>query len=56
MALAEEIGHFSPPGTLNDEAKLRHDAGSYRYLCCVGGHIIFTHRPIGVVVHAIRPA
>jgi hypothetical protein len=50
---SEERYHFHPPVTLDDEAKLRRDAGSYRYLCSLGGHAMFTHKPIGVVLHAI---
>lgn len=49
----EEIRHFCPPGTFADEAKLRHSAGSYHYLCSIGGHVTFTHQPIGTVLHVI---
>jgi hypothetical protein len=50
----EEINYFCPPGNLNDEYKLRHDAGTYRFLCSVGGHIVFTHHPVGIVLHVVR--
>lgn len=50
----EEVQHFQPPGNLDDEARLSHDAGSYKYLCGVGGHVVFTHAPIGTVLHIIR--
>jgi hypothetical protein len=38
------------------EAKLHHDAGSYNYLCSVGGLDVFTHRPLGAVLHTIAHA
>jgi len=34
-------------------AQLSHIAGSYRYQCRVGGCTIFTHRPVGEVLHVI---
>lgn len=50
----EEINYFNPPNALNDEARLRHNAGSYRYICSVNGHAIFTHKPVGTVLHVVR--
>lgn len=49
----EEIRHFRPPGTFDDEARLRHRAGSYHYLCSIGGYVTFTHFPVGIVLHVI---
>lgn len=51
---SEEIRHFCPPGRRYDETALRRAAGSYRYLCALGGHTVFTHHPIGVVLHVVR--
>ena len=53
-ALSEEIRHFHPPMTLDDEARLRRAAGSFTHLCSLGGHAVFTHAPIGGVLHVIR--
>lgn len=50
----DHTNYFRPPATLDDEAKLRHDAGSYKFLCSVGGHIMFSHRPVGTVVYVVR--
>lgn len=35
------------------EQRIRHDAGSYNFLCSVGGLTMFTHTPIGRVIHAV---
>lgn len=53
MDIGKETRYFRPPSTLDDEARLRHQAGSYNYLCRVGGNLIFSHRPIGTVLHVI---
>lgn len=50
----DERRYFSPPATLDDEARLNREAGSYRYLCALGGHALFTHRPVGTVLHVVR--
>lgn len=52
-AQPEERRHFHPPVTLDDEIRLRHRAGSYRYLCSLGGRVMFTHVPVGIVLHVI---
>jgi hypothetical protein len=34
-------------------AQLSHIAGSYRYQCRLGNQTMFTHHPVGVVLHVI---
>lgn len=38
---------------LNITAQLSQIAGSYRYQCRVGGQKVFTHSPMGTVLHVI---
>lgn len=49
----EEIRTFVHQEIAGIEYDLRHNAGSYNYLCSVGGLTMFTHRPLGSVLHAI---
>jgi hypothetical protein len=35
------------------EQDVRDRAGSYNYLCNVGGVTMFTHRPMGAIIHSI---
>lgn len=53
MAQNEETRYFHPPVTLDDEARLCRQAGSYTYLCSLGGHVVFTHAPVGGVLHVL---
>lgn len=50
----EEIRNFVHQEMAGIEYQLRHNAGSYNYLCSVGGLTLFTHRPVGAVIHAIE--
>jgi hypothetical protein len=34
---------------MNDEV-MRHQAGSYRFLCFVDGDLVFTHTPYGRII------
>lgn len=36
------------------EDQVAHNAGSYGYLCCVGGSPVFAHTPVGPVIRTIR--
>lgn len=36
------------------EYQIAHEAGSYRYLCLVGGSPTFAHTPVGPVVRVLR--
>lgn len=49
----EEIRNFVYQVLAGIEDQVRHDAGSYNYLCNIGGLTMFTHRPLGAVIHAI---
>lgn len=49
----EEIRNFVHEELAEIEYRVRHNAGSYNYLCSVGGVTMFTHQPIGQVIHAI---
>jgi hypothetical protein len=49
----EEIRNFVHQELADIEHKIRHQAGSYNYLCSVGGMTVFSHRPIGSVLHTI---
>jgi hypothetical protein len=49
----EEIRGFIHQEMASIEQQVRHQAGSYNYLCCVGGLTMFTHHPVGAVIHAI---
>jgi len=35
------------------EARVAHAAGSYNYLCLIGGMPCFTHTPVGAVLRTI---
>ncbi|ABE67830.1 hypothetical protein SEA_YASSIFIED_75 [Mycobacterium phage Yassified] len=37
------------------EYEIAHNAGSYRYLCALGGVTFFSHTPVGTVVRSIPP-
>lgn len=49
----EEIRQFVHQEMAGIEYQVRHQAGSYNYLCSVGGLTMFTHSPVGAVLHAI---
>lgn len=49
----EEIRSFVHQELAGIESQVAHNAGSYNYLCSVGGLVMFTHRPLGAVIHAI---
>lgn len=49
----EEIRHFIYSEMVRIEADIAHHAGSYNYLCLVGGSPCFTHHPTGAVLRAI---
>lgn len=49
----EEIRNFVHEEMAEMYAQVAHEAGSYNYLCCVGGLTVFTHRPMGAVLYAI---
>lgn len=49
----EEIRNFVHQELAGIEDQVRHDAGSYNYLCSVGGSTIFAHHPVGSVIHTI---
>lgn len=49
----EEIHHFVHQELAGIEQDVRDHAGSYNYLCSVGGLTMFTHRPVGAVLRAI---
>lgn len=49
----EEIREFVHQEMAIIETKVRHDAGSYNYLCSVNGLTVFSHHPVGAVIHAI---
>lgn len=37
------------------ERMITHNAGSYPYLCLLGGSPVFTHQPVGGVLRYIPP-
>ncbi len=49
----EEIRNVVHQELASIEKQIRHHAGSYNFLCNVGGVTMFTHRPIGAVLHSI---
>lgn len=49
----EEIRQFIHAEMVRIESDIAHHAGSYNYLCLVGGSPCFTHRPTGAVLRAI---
>lgn len=49
----DEIRQFIYEEMADIEHRIRNQAGSYNYLCNVGGLTMFTHRPVGAVIHAI---
>lgn len=36
------------------EYRMAHEAGSYRYLCLIGGSPTFAHSPVGPVLRTLR--
>lgn len=49
----EEIRRFVHAEMADIERRLQRDAGSYNYLCSIDGLTVFTHQPVGAVLHAI---
>lgn len=49
----EEIRNFVHQELAGIEQDVSRRAGSYNYLCSIGGLTMFTHRPVGAVIHAI---
>lgn len=49
----EEIRSFVHQEMAQIERQYRRDAGSYNYLCSVGGMTVFSHKPVGAVLHVI---
>lgn len=49
----EEIRQLIYAELADLENRVVHDAGSYNYVCCLGGAPVFTHNPIGRVLRQI---
>lgn len=49
----EEIRLFIHEELSDIERQVRDYAGSYNFLCSVGGLTMFTHHPVGRVIHAV---
>lgn len=49
----QEIREFVHQELAGIEAEVRQHAGSYNYLCSLGGLTVFTHAPVGSVIHVI---
>lgn len=49
----EEIRTFVHQEMAEMYAKVSYAAGSYNYLCSVGGLTVFAHQPVGAVLYAI---
>lgn len=49
----QEIESFVHQELALIEQKVRDQAGSYNFLCSVGGLTMFTHRPVGAVLRSI---
>ena len=50
---SEEIRQLIYAELASIERRIATQAGSYNYLCCVGGGPCFTHRPVGAVLRTI---
>lgn len=50
----EEMRNFVHQEIADIEYRLRHQAGSYKYLCSVGGMTVFSHIPVGSILHVVR--
>lgn len=49
----EEIRRLIYAEMASIESRIAHQAGSYNYVCCVGGSPCFTHHPVGAVLRTI---
>lgn len=49
----EEIRRCVHDELADIEQQVRDYAGSYNFLCSVGGLTMFTHQPVGRVIHAV---
>lgn len=49
----EEIRQLVHRELATIEQDVRDRAGSYNYLCNIGGVTMFTHHPMGAIIHSI---